>query len=209
MTARFLRGFFDSAYLLALTAWVGSVFFVVFGVTSNVFYVLDPEDGRRFVRALLPRLYLLGAVAGAIALPAYLGVPLSFPEFRGPGVALQAFAILAGVLLMLYGGNTLAPAILRATDHDADRLYRRSLGLNVVTLGLGIGLLLAFANRSAPRTEGIVEPNAIERARGILEKAKSEQPNPGPARPNPSRSEGSDGGQVAAPDRSSIAIPRR
>ncbi|MHC5540249.1 DUF4149 domain-containing protein [Singulisphaera rosea] len=176
VNARFLRGIFDSAYLLALTAWVGSLSFVLFGAASNALNVLGIEDGRRFSRAMLPRLYLWVSVAGAVALPSYLGVPLSFPEFRGPGVALQAFAIVAGILLMLYGGNTLAPAILDANERgvsDAERLHRRAIGLNFVTLGVGIALLLAFASRSAPKTEGIVEPDAIERARSLLEKAKS------------------------------------
>ena len=90
MTPRFLLPLFDSVYLLALTAWVGSILFFSFGVAPVIFRVLGAEAGGRFVRALFPRYYAWGAVSGAIALPAYLGVPLSFPELRGPMVGVQA-----------------------------------------------------------------------------------------------------------------------
>jgi hypothetical protein len=171
VTARFLLGLFDSVYLIALAAWVGSLLFFSFGVAPILFKVLGAEAGGRFVRALFPRYYLWGAIAGAIALPAYLGVPLSFPEFRGPHVAVEALGIVAGTLIMLYGGNSLAPAISAARDAGPagqarfDRLHRRSVRLNALVMVLGLALLVAFANRPKPRTAGIVEMTPVERAR--------------------------------------------
>lgn len=171
MTARFLLGLFDSIYVIALTAWVGSLLFFSFGVAPIVFKVLGAEAGGRFVRALFPRYYTWGAIAGAVALPAYLGVPLSFPEYRGPLVGVQALVILAGTLIMLYGGNSLVPAINAARDAGPserarfDQLHRRSVRLNALVMVLGLGLLVAFANRPATRTMGIVEMTPAERTR--------------------------------------------
>jgi hypothetical protein len=171
MDARRLLALFDATYLLALSSWVGSVLFFSFGVAPLIFRVLGAEAGGRFVRALFPRYYAWGVVSGAIALPAFLGGPLSFPESRGPGVAVQALLILAATLIMLYCGNALTPAINAARDDGPSgaerfqRLHRRSVRLNGVVLAIGVGLLIAFASRPAPRTRGIVEPSPQERAR--------------------------------------------
>src|SRR4051812_50030011 len=116
VSARFLLGFFDSVYVIALTAWVGSILFFSFAVAPVIFTVLSPEAGSKFVRALFPRYYAWGAISGAVALPAYVAVPLCFPEFRGPRVGVQALTILAGILIMLYAGNSLTPAINAPRD---------------------------------------------------------------------------------------------
>jgi hypothetical protein len=198
VTARSLLLFFDSAYVLALTAWAGSILFFSFGVAPVIFRVLGSEAGGRFVRALFPRYYAWGAISGAIALPSFLGVPLSFPEYRGPMVAVQALLIVAGILIMLYAGNTLTPAINAARDagpegHDRFvRLHRRSVRLNAVALVIGLSLLIAFATRPAPRTSGILEMTPSERVQydariaEVLEAIEARQkpsgssPGPGP-----------------------------
>ncbi len=79
--------------------------------------------------------------------------------------------ILAGTLIMLYGGNSLTPAINAARDAGAEsharfqKLHRRSVRLNALVLLLGVGLLIAFTNRPAPQTSGIEEQNPAERGR--------------------------------------------
>jgi hypothetical protein len=166
-----LLAVFDAAYVLALAAWAGSVAFFSFGVAPVTFPVLGSEAGSRFVRALFPRYYAWGAISGAIALPAYVAVPLCFPEYRSPRVAVQALLIVAGILLMFYAGNTLTPAINAARDAGPagtarfERLHRRAVRLNALVLALGVGLLIAHAARPAPRTAGIVELDPLERAR--------------------------------------------
>jgi hypothetical protein len=175
VTARFLMVVFDSVYLIALTAWVGSVLFVSFGVAPIVFKVLGAEAGGRFVRALFPRYYLWGATSGAVALPSSVAVPLCFPELRGPWIGAQAFVIVAATLIMIYAGNSLTPAINAARDAGAsgqdrfERLHRRSVRLNALVLLLGLGLLVAFAARPRPRTAGIIEPSPSERTAAELE----------------------------------------
>ncbi len=89
--------------------------------------------------------------------------PLCFQEYRGPLVGVQALALLACTLIMLYAGNSLVPQINRARDEGPSahqrflRLHRRSVRLNALVLVIGLGLLLAFANRPGPRTSGIRE----------------------------------------------------
>jgi uncharacterized membrane protein len=204
VTARSLLALFDSAYVLALASWVGSILFVSFALAPIVFQVLGAEAGGRFVRALFPRYYAWGATSGAIALPAYLGVPLSYPEYRGPLVAVQAGAIVAGILIMLYAGNSLTPAINAARDAGPpqqerfDRLHRRSVRLNAVALALGVGLLIAFANRPAPRTSGIVEPSPAERARAAYERERERAAREGGGGP---------AGPATSPARESLTEP--
>ena len=170
MSARELLGVFDSIYLLALTAWVGSILFFSFAVAPIIFGVLGSEAGGKFVRALFPRYYAWGTIAGAIALPAYVAVPLCFPEYRGPWVGVQAMILLGGILIMLYAGNALTPAINAARDSGAQgedrfgRLHRRSVRLNALVLAIGVGLLIAFAHRPAPRSTGIIELDPGNRA---------------------------------------------
>lgn len=200
MNARFLLAFFDSVYGLALTVWVGSNLFFAFGVAPIVAQVLGPEASAKLARVLYPRYYTWGAIAGAIALPAYLGVPLSFQEFRGPVVALQSFLIVAGTLLMLYAANSLTPALDAAREAGPagkvlhDRLHRRAVGLNLVVLGIGVILLLALVNRPAPKTAGIIEPTPLERVRSDYERMRQreaeDRPTPPGARPKPAADPG-------------------
>jgi len=167
--ARLLLSIFDSVYLFALAAWVGSVLFVSFGVAPIIFKVLDPSSASRFVRALFPRYYAWGVVSSSLALPAYLGVPLTFTEYRGGWVGVQSALILASILIFLYCGNTLVPAINTARGAGPsekprfDRLHKRSVGLNAVLLLVGIILLLTHATRLPPQTEGTLEMTPQER----------------------------------------------
>jgi len=171
VTSRYLLAVFDSVYLVALAAWVGSSMFFSFGIAPIIFKVLGVETGRELVRAVFPRYYLWGAIAGAVALPAYVAGPLCYHEYRGAMVGVQALAIISGILITLYGGNSLTPAINQARDAGPtdlerfERLYRRAVGLNVIIMVVGLLLLVGFAIRPAPRTSGIIEMTPAERAR--------------------------------------------
>ncbi len=169
MQARLLLAIFDSVYLFSLTAWLGSVLFFSFGVAPVIFKSLGAEAGGRFVRALFPRYYAWGVVSSAVSLPAFLGAPLSFPEFKGWWVGIQALLIIACTLIFLYCGNSLTPAINAARDAGPpgadrfNRLHKRSVRLNAVVLLIGIVLLVAQATRRSPVTSGIRELNPQER----------------------------------------------
>ncbi len=169
MNARWLLATFDSIYLFALASWVGAILFVSFGVAPIIFRVLGAEAAAKFVRALFPRYYAWGVVSTAVALPALVCGPLTHPELRGPMVGVQAALIAAGLGIMLYCGNSLTPAINAARDAGPDgagrfdRLHHRSVRLNAVALLLGLGLLVGFALRPAPRTAGLREMTPQER----------------------------------------------
>jgi len=163
MTAPTILAFFNSVYLLALTAWVGSIAFFSFAVAPIIFRVLGAEAGGKFVRALFPRYYTWGATAGAIALPAVVCGPLAYSELRGPMIGVQALLVMAGTLIMFYCGNVLTPAINSVRDAGEnekarfDRLHRRSVQLNGLALLIGTALRVLFAVRQVPRSDGIIE----------------------------------------------------
>ena len=156
MTSRYLLAVFDSVYVIALATWVGSSLFFSLGMAPIIFKVLGVETGGKLVRAVFPRYYLWGAVSGAVALPAFVAGPLCYHEYRGTMVGVQALAIISGILIMLYGGNSLTPAINQARDggpssHERfERLHRRAVRLNVIVMVLGLLLLVGFATRPAP-----------------------------------------------------------
>jgi uncharacterized membrane protein len=167
--ARLLLKIFDSVYLFSLATWVGSILFFSFGIAPIIFKVLDANSAAKFVRALFPRYYAWGVVSSGIALPAFLAVPLAFPELRGPMVAVQAMIILASLIIFMHCGQSLTPQINAARDagpegkEKFDRLHKLSVKLNAIALVLGIVCLVMFATRAIPKTDGIVEMTPTER----------------------------------------------
>jgi hypothetical protein len=162
---------FDSIYVIALAAWIGSALFLWLGVTPLVVKQLGAEPGEKLVRALLSRYCVWGAICGAIALPSMVAVPLCYPEYRGAKVGVQALAIISCILITLYVGNSPVSAMTEARTTGPSRrgrltpLYRRALSLNVLVSIIGVGLLVAFATRAAPKTSGISELTPEKRAR--------------------------------------------
>jgi hypothetical protein len=174
-----VKAVLDAAFLLAMSGWVGSLLFVTSAVLLPARAPGDPEvAGRPALAGLLRRLYAWGATCGAIALPASLGAPLAFPEYRSPWVGAEALLIIAATLAMFYGGNSLVPALERATVDPAGDPRRaagrigRAAGINLAVAAIGAVLVVAFVLRPAPATSGIVEPTPRERARRAFEAAE-------------------------------------
>ncbi len=171
MSARFLMAIFDSIYVIALAAWIGSASFLSLGMIPLIIKQLGPEPGENLVRALLPRYCVWGAICGALALPSMVAVPLCYPEYRGAKVGVQALAIISCILITIYVGNAMTSAMNEARDTGRSRpgrltpLFRRAFSLNALVSITGVGLLIAFATRGGPKTSGIVELTPEERAR--------------------------------------------
>ena len=64
MSARFLMALFDSIYVIALAAWIGSALFLSLGLIPLIVKQLGPEPAEKLVRALLPRYCVWGAICG-------------------------------------------------------------------------------------------------------------------------------------------------
>jgi uncharacterized membrane protein len=171
LTARHLLTLFDSVYLAALSAWIGGAIFFVFVLGPFVFKTGGLESALALVRALYPRYFLGGAISGAVALASFVAGPLCYHEYRGALVGVQAMTIICAILLMLYGANSLTPAICAVGPEGAskpkqiERLQRRATGVNLIVLLIGLSLLAAHAARPAPKTSGILELAPRERAR--------------------------------------------
>ncbi len=169
MTAAQLLSLFDFVYALSLVGWLGAILFFSFAVAPIIFSVLGAEPAARFVRALFPRYYLWIAIASVISLASFTARPLIYPELRAWSNLLTQGLLLAVILIALYCGNSLTPAINRARDAGEpekpkfDRLHKRSVRLNVVMLFVGLFCIYAFEARSAPQTDGIVELSIEDR----------------------------------------------
>jgi uncharacterized membrane protein len=171
LTARHLLTLFDSVYLSALSAWIGGAIFFTFVLAPILFKTGGSEPAVALIRAVYPRYFLGGAISGAAALASFVAGPLCYHEYRGPMVGVQAVMMICAILLMLYGANSLTPAICAASEADVSNsgqlkhLQHRTAGLNLVLLVIGLLLLAAHAARPAPRTSGIIELTPPARAR--------------------------------------------
>ncbi len=171
MSARFLMALFDSIYVIALAAWIGSALFLSLGMIPLIVKQLGPEPGEKLVRALLQRYCVWGAICGALALSSMVAVPLCYPEYRGVKVGVQALAIISCILITLYVGNSMTSAMNEARGTGRSRpgrftpLSRRAFSLNALVSITGVGFLIAFATRGGPKTSGIVELTPEERGR--------------------------------------------
>ena len=171
MTARHLLALFDSVYLFALSIWIGGAVFMVFGLNPILLRAIGSEPASKLIRAIYPRYYVGGAIAGAVALPSFVAGPLCYHEYRGAMVAVQALAIIFGILLMLYGANSIAPAagtahVSAAPDpRGLERAGRLARILNLLVILVALSLVVAHVIRPAPKTSGIIEMTPQERAR--------------------------------------------
>lgn len=150
-SASLVRSLLDTAFLIAVAVWMGSTLFVLAGVVP----LLGGESNPRSLRPILTRWYSWGVTCGAVALPSAVGAPLSYPEYRGVWAGVQAVLLIAGVLMMLDGANRRAPD---------DRLIGRARILGGLVLTIQVVLLVGFAFRPPPRTQGIIEPTPQQRA---------------------------------------------
>lgn len=170
MTAVQLLRLFDFVYATSIVGWLGAILFFSFGVAPIIFAVLDAEPAAKFVRKLFPRYYLWIALASVISLAAFTSRPLVYPELRAWGNLIVQGLLLAVILISLYCGNSLTPAINKARDAGEpqkgrfDALHKRSVRLNVVMLAIGLYCVYAFETRSAPQTAGIVELSVEDKA---------------------------------------------
>jgi hypothetical protein len=148
-------------YLLSLVCWLGGmIFFSILGAPV-IFRVLARPDAGRVVSGIFPRYYLMGYVAGAIALV----LALYFCVLGSGRVwwILSAVALALALALTIYAGAVLRPQIdaihFVAEEQNADpahklrfeHLHRLSVSLNGGVMVLNLLALLTTAAALSPQ----------------------------------------------------------
>jgi Domain of unknown function (DUF4149) len=147
-------------YLLSLVCWLGGmVFFSIFSAPI-IFRVLARADAGKVVSGIFPRYYLLGYIAGAVALV----LAVYFCVLRNGRLwwILSAAALALALGLTIYAGGVLRPRIdaihIVAEEQNPDpvhkaefdRLHRLSVSLNGAVMVLNLLALLASAAALSP-----------------------------------------------------------
>jgi uncharacterized membrane protein len=140
-------------FLLALSVWVGEIVFFSFVVAPAVFRNLPVEQAGRTVAVIFPRYYAVGLAAGVVLLASVLGLGALTVTRRSSWFA--AAGLVAAMLAMtLYAATVIRPRaeVLRphlthgpapepAAQAEFDRLHRRAVQLNGLTLLAGLTVL--------------------------------------------------------------------
>jgi uncharacterized membrane protein len=147
-------------YLLSLVVWVGGIVFFSFVGAPSTFQAVPVDMAGRVVAKIFPRYYLVGFVAGLVALAAFLGLARMSGQWGALRVA-HALLLTAMLGTGLYAGTVVqrqATAVrqqigsfeersqarpeLRA---EFDRLHRLAVVLNGVVLVLGLVVIFVTA----------------------------------------------------------------
>ena len=140
-------------FLIALSAWVGTIVFQSAIVAPAVFVALEEDSARRFLRTLFPRFYRLGIVCGALMIAAIIALGM----VAGWSDKMLVIATLSAIMLLLeIISLQMVPAINAARDAGEagaarfQTLHRSSVGLTVIVLLLGLSALFIVGASAAP-----------------------------------------------------------
>ena len=142
-------------YLLAMVCWLGGMVFFSLITAPVIFRVLQRADAGKVVSEIFPRYYLLGYIAGGVA----LALAVYFCVLRGERVwwILSVAALALALGMTFYAGAVLRPQIdaIRtvaeepnvdpARKAEFDRLHRLSVSLNGGVMVLDLLALLSTA----------------------------------------------------------------
>jgi len=149
-------------YLLSLACWLGGVVFFSFFTAPAVFGsgIPLPEAGK-VISTIFPRYYLLGYVAGTIAVV----LAVYFMAVRGSWAAwgLTSLFLVVALGLTFYAGTVVRPQVdaIRTVNEEPnpdparkaefDRLHRLSVYLNGAVLLLNLAAVAGTAGALGPR----------------------------------------------------------
>lgn len=142
-------------YLLSLACWLGAIIFFSFFTAPVVFNRLPRPDAGRVVSGIFPRYYILGYVAGFVA----LGLAFYMMEAQGPlgWWSATIAALIFALVCTFYAGMVVRPridAIRSVTEQpnpdpvqkaDFDRMHQLSVTLNGAVLLLDLFALFSTA----------------------------------------------------------------
>ena len=141
-------------YLLSLACWLGGMIFFSIFTAPVIFRVLTRADAGKVVSGIFPRYYLLGYIAGVIALALAIYFCLRIGRLWW---VLSAAALAIALGVTIYAGAVLRPRIdaihivAEEQNPDAarkaefDRLHRLSVSLNGAVMVLNLLALLSSA----------------------------------------------------------------
>ncbi len=142
-------------YLLSMVCWLGGMVFFSLFTAPVIFRVLARADAGKVVGGIFPRYYLLGYIAGAIAL--VLAIYFSLMRSGRLWWMLSALALAIAFGLTIYAGAVVRPRIdaIRIVAEEQnpdptrqaefDRLHRLSVSLNGGVMVLNLLALLSSA----------------------------------------------------------------
>ena len=149
-------------YLLSLVVWVGGIIFFSFVGAPSTFQAVPLDMAGKVVAKIFPRYYLVGFVAGLVALAAFLGLARMSGQWGGLKVA-NALLLTAMLGTGLYAGTVVqrqATAVRQQIGSFEDpsqarpelraefaRLHRLAVILNGVVLLLGLVVVFVTATR--------------------------------------------------------------
>jgi Domain of unknown function (DUF4149)/Domain of unknown function (DUF1772) len=148
-------------YLVALGCWLGAIVFFSFFTTPTIFGSLPKAEAGIVIRALFPRYYMLGYIAGTVSLI----LAIYFTAVRDSrvwwGTATVALALALG--LTFYAGTVIRPRVnaIRSVTEESNRdpvrkaefdsLHRMSVMMNAGALLMNLAALAASAGALTPR----------------------------------------------------------
>jgi Domain of unknown function (DUF4149) len=147
-------------YLLALVCWLGGMVFFTAIIAPVVFNLLPIADAGKLVAGIFPRYYILGYVAGLVAV--VLGIYLAIERPPRLWWSLSAFALAVALGLTIYAGAIVRPrvdavrTVVEEQNPDPvrraefDRLHRLSVILNGGVMLLNLAALLTTAIALTP-----------------------------------------------------------
>jgi len=143
-------------YLLSLVCWLGGMIFFAFFVAPVIFTRLPVADAGKVVAGIFPRYYLLGYVAGIIAVLMAIYFSVTAEWARGWWSAAAVLLIIA-LGLTFYAGLVIRPqvdqirTVAEETNPDParkerfDKLHRLSVQLNGAVMLLDLLALVSTA----------------------------------------------------------------
>ena len=147
-------------YLLSLVCWLGAIIFFSAVVAPSVFQSIPIAEAGKLLSVLFPRYYLVGYIAGSIAVLLSFYFALTRAARGWWALATVALAIALG--LTLYAGVIVRPRVdaIRtvveeptpdpARRAEFDRLHRTSVMLNGAVLLFDLLALAASAAALSP-----------------------------------------------------------
>lgn len=152
-----MEAFATTLLAIAAASWVGAIVFQSAIVTPTVFFALDSDSARRFLRTLFPRFFELGVGCGIVMIVGVLILAIRASwSLALLTLGAAAVAMLALQLISVW----LVPRINAARDAGADakgrfeHLHRLSVLLTMINLVLGLVTLGVLGSNAATGLTG-------------------------------------------------------